>query len=60
MAPALRWLLAFFDDVRGPLARAHRVHSRHLPVEWIITTGASPWGMGAISATPRGPVEHFG
>eukprot|EP00969_Alexandrium_andersonii_P187379 8279474-Alexandrium_andersonii.AAC.1 len=54
MAPALCWLLAFFDDAHGPLARTHHVHSRHLPVEWITTTDASPWGMGAILSTPVG------
>eukprot|EP00969_Alexandrium_andersonii_P141971 6276453-Alexandrium_andersonii.AAC.1 len=27
MAPALRWLLAVFDDVHGPLVRTHHVHA---------------------------------
>eukprot|EP00969_Alexandrium_andersonii_P267625 11826895-Alexandrium_andersonii.AAC.1 len=50
MAPALRWLVAFFDDVHGPLARTHHVHARHMPLAWIITTDTSPGG----------PVEYFG
>eukprot|EP00969_Alexandrium_andersonii_P288010 12733032-Alexandrium_andersonii.AAC.1 len=54
MAPALWWLLAFFDDVHGPLVRAHHVHSRHLPVEWIITADASPWGVGQSWRPPVG------
>eukprot|EP00969_Alexandrium_andersonii_P163095 7210207-Alexandrium_andersonii.AAC.1 len=60
MAPALRWLVAFFDDVHGPLVHTHHVHARHMPLAWIIATDASPWGMGAVLSTPQGPVEYFG
>eukprot|EP00969_Alexandrium_andersonii_P217545 9609593-Alexandrium_andersonii.AAC.1 len=31
-----------------------------MPLAWITATDASPWGMGAILATPEGPVEYFG
>eukprot|EP00969_Alexandrium_andersonii_P074286 3276973-Alexandrium_andersonii.AAC.1 len=60
MAPALRWLGAFFDGIHGPLVRTHYAHARSTPVEWITTTDASPWGMGAVLANPRGLVEYFG
>eukprot|EP00969_Alexandrium_andersonii_P317338 14020387-Alexandrium_andersonii.AAC.1 len=60
MAPALRWFVAFFDDAHGPLVRIHPIRARRVPVEWIITTDAPPWGMGAVLANPRGPVEYSG
>eukprot|EP00969_Alexandrium_andersonii_P359654 15453679-Alexandrium_andersonii.AAC.1 len=56
VAPALRWLRAFFDDARGPFARTRHVHARNRPAAWTIATDASTWGMGSILSTPRRPV----